>query len=125
MLYAGCNTIFLYTLYIRNHHLACEVWVLTHVLEVTSVERSTADVDTRAEKDVLLAVTSLLTDAAAIKERHLLVPCCSKVYKGRESCTRVVCPAGLIPLIPKNLRTDAVRTVCVPYFRNTETWNTT
>ena len=87
MLNAGCYTVFLYTLYIWSHHLACKVWVLAHILEVTSVKRSTADIDTRAKKNILLAVTGLLTDTASVKESHLLIPCCRKVYKSRECCT--------------------------------------
>ena len=125
MLHAGGDTVFLDTLDVRDNHLTCKIWILTHVLEVTSVERSTADIDARTEKDILLAVACLLTYAAAVKERHLLVPCSCKVYKGRECSTGVICPACLIPLIPKDFRTDAVRTVCVPYFRNAETRNTT
>ena len=124
VLYTGSNTILLNTFYIRYNHLARKERILTHILEVTAIERSTANIDTRTKKNILLTVACLLSDAAAIKERHLLIPCCSKIHKCRKRSTRVICPASLIPLIPKYLRTDTMRTVCVPYFRNAKTRNT-
>ena len=79
--------VFLNTFYVRDNHLTCEIRVLAHILEVTSVERSAADVDARSQKDVLLAVARLFTDAAAVEEGHFLVPCRCKVDECREGCT--------------------------------------
>ena len=125
MLYACCYAVLLDSLHIRNHHLTCKIWIFTHIFEVTAVKRSTAYVDSGTEKDVLLAVACFLTDASSVKERHFLVPCSSEVYQSRESRAGVVCPACLIPVIPKHLRTDSVRAIRVPYFRNSKTRNST
>ena len=125
MLHTSCHTVLLDTFHIRNHHLSGKVRVLTHILEITSIKRSTADVDSRTEKDVLLAVTRLFTDAAAIKEGHFLVPCRRKINKSRESRAGVIGPSCLIPLVPKHFGTDSVRTVSVPYFRDTQTRHST
>ena len=67
MLYACGDIVGLYALDVRHHHPACQVRVFTHVLEVTAIERSTVDIDSGAEKHVLLTVTGFLTDALSIE----------------------------------------------------------
>ena len=47
--------------------MSCKVWVLTHVFEVTTIERSTVNVHARAEKHVLLPVLGFLADAYAVE----------------------------------------------------------
>ena len=87
MLYTCSNTILLDTLYIRHNHLTRKVRILTHILEVTSVKRCTTYVHSRTEKDVLLTVTCLLSNAAAEKMSHFLVPCSSEIHECRKCST--------------------------------------
>ena len=124
MLDTDSHAIALHTLDIAHCHTAREIWVFTKVLKAASVERSAADVDTRTEKHSLVAIASLLAYALAIEKTELLVPSSSKTGQGRESHTRVVGPTSLIPIIPQHFRTDAVRTIGTPQFRNTETRHT-
>ena len=121
MFYTHCNSVFLNFLYIRNYHFGSEVRVLTHVLEVTAVQRGTIDVHSRTKQDVLLAEACLFTDAFAIKSRHILIPCCCKGSQCWECNAGVICPASLPPLVPEHLRTDAMRSVGSPKLRDTKT----
>ena len=121
MLHAHCDSVLLHFLHIWNHHPRSKVWILTHVLEVSSIERRTVNVHTRAKKDILLAETGLFSYGFTIKRGHVLIPCSGKTCKGRESHTRVICPSCLLPLVPKHFRTDAMRAICGPQFRDSQT----
>ena len=85
MLHAYSDTILLNLLNIRHYHLRSKERILAHVLEVTTIKRSTVYVHARAEKHVLIAVARLLTDNLSVKSRHFLIPCSCKAGKGRES----------------------------------------
>ena len=119
VLYTGSYTILLHTLYIRNHHAGSQIRIFTHILKVTSIQRSTVNVDTGTQKDILVAITRLFTDTFSIKQRHIRVPCSSQTSQCRISHTRVIGPASLIPLIPKHFGTNTMRTIRHPVFRNT------
>ena len=124
MLHAHCNAVLLDFLYVRNNHLGCEERILSHILEVTTIERSTINVHSRSEKYVLFTEACLFSYNFSVKSRHILIPCSCKSCQCRECDYRVVCPSSLLPLVPKNLCTDSVRTVCRPEFRDTEARNT-
>lgn len=123
VLYTGGNAVFLYFLNIRHDHLGCQVRVFSHIFEITAVERCTVDVHSRAEKYVLFAVAGFFAYSLAIDGRHFFVPSGCKTGECGESHAGVTGPACLVPLVPKHLGTYAVRAVCCPEFRNTETLN--
>ena len=116
--------ILLYALHVRNHHTGSQVRVFAHVLKVTSVQRSTININTGSQKNGLVTIACFFTNAFAIKHGHLGVPCSRQTGQCRKSYTRVIGPSGLIPFIPKNFGTDSVRTVRHPKFRNTQTGHT-
>ena len=120
MLYTGSYTILLYALHVRNHHTRSQIGIFTHILKVTSIQRSTVNVDTRSQKNILVAITRLFTDTFSVKQGHIGIPCSSQTSQCRISYTRVIGPPCLIPLIPKYFGTDTMRTICHPIFRNTQ-----
>ena len=124
VLHAGCHPILLYALHVRNHHTGSQVRVFAHVLKVTSVQRSTININTGSQKNGLVTIACFFTNAFSIKHGHLGVPCSRQTGQCRKSYTRVIGPSGLIPFIPKNFGTDSVRTVRHPKFRNTQTGHT-
>ena len=111
MLEADSHAVLLNFLNIRNTHLTGKERILTHVFEVTSVVRSPVDIYARSQEDILFAVAGFLSDALSVKGRSFLVPSCCETGQCREGCAGVVCPSGLVPLVPFHFRTDAVRTV--------------
>ena len=120
MLYAGGNAVALDALDIGHYELAGEVRVLAHVFEGPAVERGAAHIDSRAEEDIFLAVARFLADAVAVEARKTAIPCSCEVDKGRERRAGIVGPSGLVPFIPKNLRTYAVRAVGMPELGDAE-----
>ena len=120
VLYARGNAVFLHTGYIGNHHLAGEERVFSHILEVAAVERGAADVYSGPQQNVFFTVTGLLSYAAAEQKSHIPVPGGCKAAEGGEGCAGVVGPAGLVPLVPENLGTDAVGTVGAPDLGNAQ-----
>ena len=123
MLHASSHSILLHTFDVRNHHCGREVRIFSHIFEVTSVQGCTVDIHTGTQQDVFLAVTRLFTDTFSIKMRHFGIPCSSKARQCRIGNTGIVCPSCLIPFIPQHFRTDTVRTISSPYFRNSQAGN--
>ena len=62
MFHAGCHAVGLYALNVWNNHSGCEERILAHIFEIAAAERSTVDVHTGTEKDILLAIACLFTD---------------------------------------------------------------
>ena len=123
MLHASSHSILLHTFDVRNHHCGREVRIFSHIFEVTSVQGCTVDIHTGAQQNIFFAITSLFTDTFSVKMRHFGIPCSSKTRQCRIGNTRVVCPSCLIPFVPQHFRTDTVRTISSPYFRDTKTGN--
>ena len=118
------HTVLLHLLNVRHAHLTCKERVFTHILEVSSVVRRPVDVHARAEQHVLLTVACLLADALSVECGGLSVPSRGKAAECRVGCAGVVGPSCLIPFVPFHFRTDSVRTVGTPEFRNTEARHT-
>ena len=114
MLQTDSHAILLNSLNIRNAHLAGEERILTHIFEIAPVERSPVNVDSRTQKNVLLAISGFLADALAVECRSLLVPGCRQAGQCREGGAGVIGPAGLVPLVPFYFRTYTVRAVGAP-----------
>lgn len=123
MLYTHSDSVTLDTIHIRYCHLRCEIRVLTHIFEVPAVEGRTVDVNTRTEQNAFIAEACLFTDAFAVKERHIGVPCGGESGQRGESCAGIVGPLSLFPFVPENFRTHSHRSVGTPYFRDSESWN--
>ena len=121
---AGRHAVLLHALYVRHHHLACEVRVFSHVLEVTAVERGAADVDAGAEEYVFLPVPGFFSYAAAEQEAHFFVPGGGKAAECGECGAGVVGPACLVPFVPEDLGADSVGAVCAPYLGDAEPGDT-
>ena len=119
----GRHAVLLHALHIGHDHARRKIGILAHIFEVAAIERRAADIDARAEQHVLLAVAGLLADGLAVEGRHLGIPRRRKARQSRESRTGVIRPAGLVPLVPQHLGTDAVRAVRTPQFGNAETRN--
>ena len=100
MLDAGGYVVALDPLHVRYDHLRREVRVLAHILEVAAVERGAVDVDSGAEKDVLLAVAGLFAYADAVEFGQGRVPGGGQRRQGREGRAGVAGPSGLLPLVP-------------------------
>ena len=115
------HTVLLHLLNIRYAHLSGEERVLAHILEVSSVVRRPVDVHARAEQHVLLTVACLLTYALSVERGGLSVPSRCKTSECGVGGAGVVGPSGLIPIVPFHFRTDSVRAVGTPEFRNTKT----
>ena len=122
--HAGGHAVLLHAPDIGRHHLSGQIRVLTHILEVASVERCAVDIDTGAQQDGLVAVARLFTDALSVKERHFGVPGCRQTGQGRESHAGVVGASGLFPLVPQHIGTYAVGAVVRPYIGNAQTGHT-
>ena len=118
------HTILLHLLNVRHAHLTGKERVFTHILEVSSVVRRPVDVHTRAEKHVLLTVACLLADALSVEGSRFPIPSRGKAAECRVGGAGVVGPSGLIPFVPFHFRTDSVRAVGTPEFRNTEARHT-
>ena len=122
VLYACGNPVLLDSLHIRYNHLGGKIGVFAHILKGAAPQRSAADIDAGAKQDVFFAVAGFLADAVSVQCAHFPVPGGGEVNEGRECGAGVVGPAGLVPVVPKDLRTDAVRTVRVPKFRDSKPW---
>ena len=123
VLHAGGHAVLLHPLNIGNHHPRGKEGVFAHILEITAVQRRAVDVHARAQQDVLLAVAGLLADGFAVEGRHLGIPRRGEARQGRESRAGIVRPAGLLPLVPQNLGTNAVRAVGAPHLGDAQTGN--
>ena len=119
----GSNAVRLYALDVRDDHPAGQIGVFTHVFEVTAVQRSPIDVDTRSEQHIFIAVTGLFTDTFPVKAGNFRIPGGCQAGEGREGHTRVVGPSCLIPFVPKHFRTNTVRAVGGPAFGDSQTGN--
>ena len=86
MLDTSCNSVCLNSLDVWDHHLAREEGIFSHVLEITAVQRGTADVDAGAEEDIFLAIAGFFADAVSVKAGEFAIPCRGKIRKSRESC---------------------------------------
>ena len=114
MLDARGYTVLLYAFNVRHDHCSRQAGVFAHVFEVSSVERCAVDVHARSEQDVLASIQCLLADAFTVEERHVSVPCSGKTGQRRERRAAVVGPSGLLPFVPLDLGTYAVRTIGAP-----------
>ena len=124
VLHTGRDTVALYTLYVRHYHLRCQIWVFAHVLEITSVERCTVDIDAGAEQHAFVAVTGFLANAFAVKQSHVGVPGSRQSGQRGKGGTGVVSPFGLLPFVPQHFGAHPHRAVGTPDFGDTQTRHT-
>ncbi len=82
--HACSHAILLKLLNVRHNHLPCQIRILTHILEVTSVERSAVDIHARTEQHILLAIACLLADSLAIYPGKLRIPSGGKCRQCRK-----------------------------------------
>ena len=120
MLNAHSHSVGLHALHIGHHHLACEIGILAHILEVAAVERETVDVHAGAQKDCLVTVPGLFADILSVEPGEVPVPGGGKAAERRECRNGVVRPSRLVPFVPEDLGTDAVGAVGTPDFRNAQ-----
>ncbi len=124
VLYAGCDTVALNTLYILYRHLAAQIRVFAHIFKVPAAQWCSENIDSGTEKDILLPVARLFADTDPIQTRHFFIPCRSQTRQGRKGHYGIVCPPGLVPFVPLHFRTDSVGAVRAPQFRNAKAGNT-
>ena len=123
MLDAGGHAVLLHALDIRNDHARREIGIFTHIFEIAAVERRAVDVHARAQQDIFFAVAGLFADGFAVKGRHGGIPRRGQTRQGGKSRTRVVGPAGLVPLVPQHFGTDSVGAVGAPHLGNAQPLN--
>ena len=117
MLNACSHSVRLHALHIRNDHPRSQVRVFSHILEISSVKRSSVYVHARTEQHTLVPVTCFFPYALSVKGRHLLIPCRSQTGQCRKGDAGIIRPSCLVPFIPQHFRTYAVRSVGSPDFR--------
>ncbi len=120
MLHAGGDAVALDAPDIRHDHLSGQIRILSHIFEIPSVQRRPVNVDSGAQQDILLPVFRLFTYASSIKFRKGFVPGCSQSRQCGECRAGIICPARLVPFVPLDFGTDAVRAVGTPDFGNPE-----
>ena len=124
MLYAGCDAIALNALDIRHHHTARKVWILAEIFKASAVQRGSVDIHSRTKQYVFFAVTCLLAYALPVEPGHLWIPCGRQGGQGWKCRAGIARPPSLLPLIPENFRTNAVRAVRHPHLRQAKPGNT-
>ena len=120
MLHTGSDSIALQSLDIWNSKFSGKVRVFTHILEISSAQRTPVHIHSRAKYNILFTETRLFSQSLSILTGNLPVPSSCKACQGRESHTRVVVPARIAPVVPWNFRTYAMRSVTGPQFRNSQ-----
>src|SRR5690554_1499533 len=78
VLNTSSNTIELYPYYVRHYHSGGQVRVLTHVFEVSAIERGSVNIYAWTKKHGFLPVSGFFSDSFPIVRCQLRVPCCSK-----------------------------------------------
>ena len=124
MFYTCCHSVLLNTLNIRNHHARCQIWIFAHVFKISPIEWSSVNVYSRSQQHIFISVTRFFTDSYSIVHCHLRIETCRHTSECRKCSTRIVCPAGSTPFIPKYFFADTMRPIICPHFRNSKTWNT-
>ena len=124
MLHTGRHTLGLQSLNVRNHQRGSQERILTHILKVAPVERSTQDIHARPQYHILATVESLFSQSLTIDACHLRVPRSSQAGECRKSHTGIIRLASLLPFIPKHIRTYTMRTIVSPEIRKAQTGNT-
>ena len=121
MLHANSHAVLLNFLNIRHYHYAGKTRILAHILKIASVQRSSVDVYARTEQHVFFAVARFFSYGLAVEGRHFLAPGGCKASQRRKCHTGIIGPSGLLPLVPKHFRANAVRAVGAPKLRNPKT----
>ena len=120
MLHTGSDTVVLQTVDIRDSHLSSQERILSHIFEITSSERTSVHIDSRAEDHILLPEKSLLSESVSILLRNIPVPGRCQAGKSRECDAGVIIPTRISPVVPWHLRTHAVRAVTGPKLRDAQ-----
>ena len=111
---AGRHSVLLNALYIRYYHGRCQIGILAHILEITSIEGSTIDIDAGPEEHILASIERFFSDALPVEQCHIGIPSGSEACQRRKGYTTIIGPSRLIPFVPEHLRPNAVRTVGTP-----------
>ena len=120
----SCHSVLLQLLDVRYAHHTGQIRVLAHIFKITTVHRSTVDVDAGAQQHILFTIARFLTDGLAILCRHVRIPGSGQTSQSRESGNAVIGPVGISPVIPVDFGTDTVRAVAHPKLGNAEPRNT-
>ena len=122
--HTGCDTFRLQTLNVGNDHAGSKPGILTHILEIASVERCAEDVHARSQHHALVAVERLLTQTLPIEPCEVGVPRRSQTGQRRKGHAGVVGLSCLLPFVPQHVRAHSMRSVVGPEVRESQPLDT-